>query len=95
MLDWLFGNGIGTNLGASLIWTAVCALVGLLLWPPTRRWITKHVKRMLAPFHEHFRLLHEDREWHANEMAKQSRALGIEPAAHPHFDIRKGSPHDT
>lgn len=30
MLDWLFGAGVGTNLGAAVIWLPVGALLGWL-----------------------------------------------------------------
>jgi hypothetical protein len=40
MLDWLFGAGIGTNLGASLIWAAVAGAGG---W-----WLRGHVNRIHA-----------------------------------------------
>ena len=87
MIDWLFGNGIGTNLGASLIWSAVAGLVGLILWPPTRRWLGR---RVLAPFHDHFRRVHDHNEWMARHVAELYRhQTGREPDAHPHFDLTR------
>jgi ABC-type nickel/cobalt efflux system permease component RcnA len=37
-LDWFFGSGIGTNLGASLIWVAIAGVAATILWPPLRHW---------------------------------------------------------
>jgi hypothetical protein len=39
MLDWLFGNGIGTNIGASMLW----AVAGYL--------VAKRVRAELARLH--------------------------------------------
>lgn len=36
--EWLFGPGIGTNLGASLVWVFVAGVVTALVYPPLRAW---------------------------------------------------------
>lgn len=45
LLGWLFGGGIGTNIGASLIWGLTAGVVGYLLARKLRAaWVRLHVR---------------------------------------------------
>lgn len=39
--EWLFGPGIGTNLGASLVWVFIAGVATAFLYPPLRAWIER------------------------------------------------------
>ncbi len=84
-LDWWFGGGIGTNLGASLIWVVIAGVAAWLLWPPLRARLHRFVDGKLARLHAHSR-------WMAELAAIEHRHItGQEPPPHPHFDLGKDS----
>lgn len=72
LLDWLFGSGIGTNLGASLAWVLIGAGIG---WLVRRAW-ERHKKRTA-----------EHEEWTARHLARLMHRHGVEVDAHPHHRL--------
>lgn len=67
-LDWLFGGGIGTNIGASVFWAIAAGGVGY--------WLRGHIKRL----HIHLDKLHRS---HA-ELHRKLDALTPPTDSHPH-----------
>lgn len=49
-LDYLFGNGIGTNIGSSIIWGFLAGLIGIA--------VAKKIKREWSALHERLDRLH-------------------------------------
>lgn len=82
---------VAPNILASAIQVLLVTPFAVLLWPPTRRRLHRFVDRKLEPLHQHFAKVHAHQEWQANQQAKQMRAAGLEPDAHPHFVL---SPHE-
>lgn len=77
---WAFGNGIGTNIGASIIWVILAGIAVTLLWPPLRRRIHRFLDRKLAPLHEHLAVIRAHAE-HQTRIAED------------HYEKAFGDPH--
>jgi len=72
--NYFFGNGIATNIGASVLWGFAAGLLGL--------WVAKKVKTAWARHKAH-------QEWEANVLAtihKHVTGRNVEP--HPHHDLK-------
>ena len=83
-LNYFFGSGIGTNIGASIVWGFLAGLNGLF--------IARKIKAAWARLHgkidAHNKRQHEHNEWMAQTQAALHReATGHEPPPHPHFDV--------
>jgi hypothetical protein len=77
LLDWLFGSGIGTNLGASLIWIVPSFAAGFV----TGRKLWTHVKL-------HHLRQNQHAEWMANQMKRLHEREGIDAEPHPFFELK-------
>jgi hypothetical protein len=79
------GSRIGPNLVASVVTWAVVLVVGVLVWPPTRRRIFHAVDRVvMTPIHAHFERVHSHNKWMAQLAATQHKAVtGLDPPDHP------------
>lgn len=61
LLDWLFGPGIGTNIGAAIVWIPIGAVLGVC-WSRTKYWPlhTIHVHlEALRDRHDNLEASHE------------------------------------
>jgi hypothetical protein len=67
LLDWLFGAGIGTNIGAAIVWVPIGALAGYT-WSRTKYW-------PLHAIHLHLEGLHAKLDDHADLHATHSERL--------------------
>lgn len=74
LLEWLFGSGIGTNIGAALVWVPIGALLGFV-WSKTSYW-------PLHTIHVHMRAIeastismHDKLNAHARHHAAHAAAL--------------------
>ncbi len=94
--DWLFGNGIGTNLGASLIWVYVAGVSATFLWPPARRGFIRFMDRKIAPLHTHIVAIRLHAQ-HQSRIAEDhyQRAFGEKHPLHGAVDhLKIGADHD-
>jgi hypothetical protein len=80
LLDYLFGAGIGTNIGASLVWGSAAGFIGYFV-----------ARKVRAAFQR----IHEHNEWSARQLARlHLHVTGRHADQHPHHaDI--GRPTET
>jgi hypothetical protein len=86
---YFFGTGIGTNIGASIVWGFLAGLLGMF--------VARKVKAAWARLHSkidaHHKHQDEHNAWVADHMAAIHRKVGLgEPEPHPHFDLPAGEP---
>lgn len=75
---WAFGPGIGTNLGASVLWGFGAGLLGYVVQ-----------RKVRAEWQAHKRRTEAHNAWMAHHTAAIYRqATGQLAAAHPHFDLK-------
>jgi hypothetical protein len=53
---------VGPNLVASFVLVTLAGIVGVLIWPPTRRRMHRFVDKKLAPVHEHLTAMRESHD---------------------------------
>jgi len=85
---------VGPNLIASVITWAVLLVVGVLLWPPTRRALHRALDAKLAVLHGHHRATaarqDQHNEWMARQVAHLHEAItGERPEPHPLYDVHQ------
>ncbi len=56
-LNYLFGSGIGTNLGAALVWIPIGGVLGVL-WSKTKYWPLNAIHAKLDHLHASHEALH-------------------------------------
>jgi hypothetical protein len=84
----LDSSRVGPNIVAAVVTVLVMTPLGVLVYPPTRRWLELRVDRVVAPIHEHLRRAHAHAEWQARATATMVQSLtGAAVAPHPHFDV--------
>lgn len=76
-INYFFGAGIATNIGASLIWGFLAGLLGMVVARKVKAEWAKHVAHS---------------EWMAVHLAALHRKRVGEPSPHPHFDLPAGEP---
>lgn len=61
VLDWLFGSGIGTNVGAAIVWIPIGALLGVC-WSRTKYWPLHTIHVHLEALHARHDVLEQSHE---------------------------------
>jgi H+/gluconate symporter-like permease len=83
-LQWTFGAGIGTNVGASILWGFLAGIIGYFF----AKFLRREFQKLHAKIEEHGAKQREHNQWAANTLAEIHAASTTVPLTpHPHFDL--------
>ena len=77
--QWLFGAGIGTNIGASIIWGFLAGLLGM--------WVARHLKAIWGKVREHHRVMEAHAD-HQTKLIEEQHFLAHHGVPHPRVQER-------